>query len=192
MKHCSKCEQTKPVDEFHVRERDPSGKPFRWQSWCKSCQRKATRRRAGLKRRGKAYKARGPRLTPEQTRERQRQRYHEKKKDPEWLAMRRADQRIRAADARRAAGAQQRSPYTISTDGYNHHARDFVDSAPFIAWLKEHRIAVNELARLMGVDRKRIQVFVNDDPPQHVTLGFVDRAMHAVGQDGEMWTLYPD
>lgn len=192
MKLCPNCEQHKPLDEFHVRERDPNGNPFRWQSWCKVCQRAATRARAGIKRRGKPYKERKPGMTPEQRRARNRELHQERRKDPEWLAMRRADQRLRAADARRAAGAQQRGAYKIGDDGYNHHARDFVNSEPFIEWLKGLRISTNELARAMDVDRKRIQVFLADDPPKNVTLGFVDRAMFAVGQDGELWTLYPD
>ena len=63
---CSDCGRWRLLIDFHARERAADGEPIAWQSICSTCQRIRCRVTAGIKRRGKPYEARRPRMSHEQ------------------------------------------------------------------------------------------------------------------------------
>jgi hypothetical protein len=74
-KNCTKCGRWLLCClHFHVAERDSDGEPKRLQSWCKSCQREASRIRNGRRRRGYRYNKQRT-LTKEQRRKRRNLRH---------------------------------------------------------------------------------------------------------------------
>lgn len=116
VKRCTKCKkekrfsQDKEQSEFYPRTRKPSGLIVSWQSWCKVCIRRSNRIRLGKQRAGKPYKSRARnKLTPAQRKQRAREQYAEKMKDPEFAARRREYDRIYANAQRRAAGIPPRN-----------------------------------------------------------------------------------
>ena len=101
---CSDCKHWRHLIDFHARERGIDGEPTAWQSICATCQRIRCRVSAGIKRRGKPFEPRKPRMNHEQRLARARERYREYRKDPEWLELRREYERIYAEARRREQG----------------------------------------------------------------------------------------
>lgn len=110
--------------------------------------------------------------------------------DPEYVRNKREADRMRKAEQRRAAGIPQRSTYKAS-DAYMENARDFVPSGPFIEWLKGVKMMPAQIANAAKVDSKRIYVYYGPDAPDNVSIGFVDRIMHAVRAAENINDLYP-
>lgn len=199
-KTCTKCKrekvfsQDKEKSDFHAKTKSEKGFVLTWQSHCKACVRRAARIRVGKARTGKAYKKRR-RMTDEERRVRDRELYAERMKDPEYARARREYNRMKATDARRAAGIEPRnlSRATKLKDekAYNKLERDFVPSQPFRDWLKRINMIPAQIANAAQVDLKRILIYYGPEAPDSVSIGFVDRVMHAVGTDENLNDLYP-
>lgn len=186
---CSDCKHWRHLVDFHVRERDLDGEPIAWQSICKTCQRIRCRVTQGIKRRGKPFEARRPRMTHEQRLARARDRYQEYRKDPVWVELRREYERIYAEGKRREAG--------IPRDEKRLFKRDigpdtYIPLTPFSLWVEErHGIYESwaDFAMACGLlkpngdgDERRIRRYrANGSSQPSVTAGFVDRVLQHEG-----------
>lgn len=125
-----------------------------------------------------------------------RRRRNEDSRRRNRTASRREYQRIYQAERRRAKGIPARQmkkngTATIEGDNYNPDARDFVPSGPFIEWLKGVRMLPAQIANAARIDSARIYMYYGPDAPESVSIGFVDRVMHAVRAVENLNDLYP-
>lgn len=184
---CGDCKHWRHLVDFHVRDRDVNGEAIAWQSICMTCQRIRCRYVAGIKRRGRPYEPRRPRLTHEQRLARARERYQEFRKNPVWLEMRREYERIYAEARRRESG--------IPRDEVRIARRDpgpdaYIPVEPFSLWLEERRPAYEswvDFAAACGLltpdgkgDERRLSRYRGDEQ-ESVTAGFVDRVLQHEG-----------
>lgn len=182
---CSDCGRWRLLIDFHARERAADGEPIAWQSICSTCQRIRCRHTQGLKRRGKPYEQRRPRMSHQQRLARARERYQEYRKDPEWLELRREYERIYAEGHRRQNGIPRAEVRLANRDP----GRDAdIPSDPFSLWMEErHKFyrSWSDFAAACGVSERalfRFRTDVNNGGPQRsVTAGFVDRVLQHEG-----------
>ena len=197
---CSDCKHWRLLIDFHARDRDADGHPTAWQSICATCQRIRCRVNAGIKRRGKPFEPRKPRMTHQQCLARARERYQEHRKDPEWLELRREYERIYAEARRREQGIPRDE---ARIDRRNPGPDALVPVMPFSLWLEERRWIYEswgDFAAACGLlkpdgtgdDRTlfRYRIDVNDSAsPQSLKASFVDRCLQHEGST-TIVTLY--
>jgi hypothetical protein len=189
---CSDCGRWRLLIDFHARRRDEAGNVIDWQTICATCQRLRTRVTQGIRRRGKPYGQRKPKPTPEQVRARARERYQERRKDPEWLASRREYERIYQEAKRRAAGIPRDERRLAKRD----ICPDFLISAvSFALWL-DSRIddyggSWDDFAAACEVSPRALYRYRFDGEAQpHVRSDFVDGCLLAEGST-TLQMLYP-
>jgi hypothetical protein len=197
---CSDCKHWRHLIDFHARERGIDGEPTAWQSICATCQRIRCRVSAGIKRRGKPFEPRKPRMSHEQRLARARERYREYRKDPEWLELRREYERIYAEARRREQGI----PRDEARIARRHAGPDvLIPVLPFSLWLEERRWIYEswgDFAKACGLlkpdgsgDERtlfRYRIDANDSAqPENVRTGFVDRCLQHEGST-TIVTLY--
>lgn len=181
---CSDCKHWRHLVDFHARDRDVNGDVIAWQSICSTCQRIRCRVTAGIKRRGKPYEARRPRMSHEQRLARARERYQEFRKDPVWLELRREYERIYAEGRRRQNGVPRADARLdrrdIGPDAY-------IPVDPFSLWMEERRPFYEswaDFAAACGVSERalfRYRSDANGHRQSNVTAGFVDRVLQHEG-----------
>lgn len=133
--------------DFHVKVWGDAEKtwPAQLQSVCKACQRMHQREKIGIKRRGKAFEARKPRMTPEQVRARKRELYQEEKKDKARMEARRARAREVATFKRRERGVAARRFRNQQHTG----EAIYVDAVPFLEWFTEWCVVTGQYDRVI-------------------------------------------
>lgn len=118
-----------------------------------------------------------------------------RRQDPEYLRREREARRIYQEGVRRKSGIKPRGvTYKLKDgDSYSPSSRDFVDSKPFVEWLNSLPTSYETrwIAREIGIDDARIAIWRSDNPPPKVSLGFVDRALHAISPDTNLIDIYP-
>lgn len=189
---CSVCDRWRLIIDFHARERDREGNVIAWQSICKTCQRIRTRYTQGLRRRGKPYGTRQPKLSLEQQRERARELYHERKKDSQWLEQKREYERIYTEAKRREAGIP-RDEERLAKRNIGPDVQ--VSALSFALWL-DYRIddyhgSWGNLATACGVDQRSLYRYrIDGDAQAEVGSDFVDSCLQAEGSTS-LQELYP-
>lgn len=184
-KRCSQCKEWKSVDyndtklsEFPIRKRKiASGVNFYPAGECKACNAERSAKWRENKR------AEGV-LT-------ERQKEWSSRRDHEY---RKRYQRDWAADKRRREGVKPRGPWKKYRD-----MTEKVPVRPFSSWIQETFSSPGELARIMGVDEKRIRHIVQEEytkngkvyPYKNISVDFVDRALVATGGNTHLSELYP-
>lgn len=138
--------------EFYVKRWGDKGKtwPAQLQHHCKTCQRIHTRAVKAKQRGKEPYKQRAPRLSHEELKRRKRLRYHEQKKDKEWLKNRRQLAAELATIKRRDAGVPPRKFKSKRTG-----TSVVVNAEPLLRWLEPF---MEENAKIT----KRLDDHVND------------------------------
>lgn len=185
-----------PIHYFDAQTRDIDGEPIAFQSWCKACNRIAQRIRVGVKRTGKPYQKRRQRMSHQERLERKRQRYHELKKDPQWLARRREYQRFYAEALRRAAGVPPRTVMFENrlVEVENGKANgERLDPQPLVDWIKRRSLAYGStlsLASVIGVNEKALRRYVSGET-RSVNEALVDSWLTIEGTT-HIVELYPE
>jgi hypothetical protein len=176
-KHCTRCGHWRPVLDFYPRRRDLDGVATSWQSVCVTCMRTRQRDTAGLRRRGKPYAQRQARLTAEQRRVRQRERYRQRRKDPIWLARYREYGRIYQEANRRKRGIAPRN---------FHNRRTVIDKLEWVYLQPEplvdalRGVEIRALSRRAKVPERSIDRLLRGES-RHVRIDLADRLALALG-----------
>lgn len=152
-------------------------------SWCKTCIRINTRKRAGMKRRGEPFQPRKVRMTPEQRRARKRDLMREKMKDPAFRENRREEQRVRLYLKAHKAGVKQRELKRLAPPPQPKRAVMY-DCEPMtekiVAYMKCTGIGGTRIAAKAGLDEKYVRRILRGEY-QQLTLDVADRLAMAMG-----------
>jgi hypothetical protein len=199
-KVCTKCGKEKRFSsdmsrsDFYVHTRAPDGSIRLWQSWCKGCQRRYNRRRLGIKKTGKPYRARKKPRTREEVLEARRKQHAEKMKDPEYRERRREDMRMYATLRRRRRGIPERQ---FKEERVYDSKVTRVPAAPFAEWflsLNGTRPTYSEMGDTLSNRVNRAVYGSEDSAPleeRTVRLDTVDEIAVMVGMPHIIHTLYP-
>lgn len=115
-----------------------------------------------------------------------RRRYLELKQDPEWLANRRAYER----DWHRKRSGTKSTKRSKHQPPASVHSGPVVESAPFAGWLQAFNETPAEIARVTGINERRIRSVLNGEQ-ENVELDTVDQALCNAGRPDLLDSLYP-
>jgi hypothetical protein len=189
-RNCTRCTRWLHVNEFHARRRAPNGEPTNLQTHCKACQRAISRYNLGMKRRGKPYGKRKPKMTLEERKAHRRKIYAKRIKDPKYKEERREYERIYAEIMRRRAGVPRRNFSQTTLSGYGER----LPPEPQEAWIQKklsngYMNDKSSLALACGVDPRALDRVLRHEY-ESITEDFVDGLLTNEGST-DLWEVYP-